>query len=97
MYGLIGFKLYVKHPGMGPYQHYGNYDFWSVITDVSDIQTNQMFKRYLLRSLGPIGCKFYVRHPCVWSTKIMEIIIFGLLFMTYQTFEQTRFPYLLTW
>ena len=27
---------------------------------------------------GPIGFKFYMRHPGVGSTKIMEIMIFGL-------------------
>ena len=37
---------FMRHPGVGLYQSYGNYDFWSVI-DVSD-RTDQMFKRYLL-------------------------------------------------
>ena len=30
----IDFKFYVRHPGVGPYQNYGNYDFWSVIIDI---------------------------------------------------------------
>ena len=34
VYEPIGFKFYMRHPGVGPYQIYGNYDFWSVIIDV---------------------------------------------------------------
>ena len=37
VYGLIGFKFYVRHPGVGLYHKYGNFHFWYVIIDISDI------------------------------------------------------------
>ena len=42
VYGPVGFKFYVRYPGVGLYQIDGNYDFWSIIKDISDIQTVQI-------------------------------------------------------
>ena len=48
-----------------------------------------------------IGFKCYVRHPVVGLYQsygnYADIAIFGLFLWTYQAFQQTRFPYLLTW
>ena len=40
VHGPIGLNFYLRHPGVGLYERYGNYDFGSVIIDVLDIQTD---------------------------------------------------------
>ena len=60
----IGFKYYVKHPGMGLYQSYGNCDFL-----VCYYMTYQTFEQTRCSNAissevyWPIGFKFYVKHP----------------------------------
>ena len=61
VYGPINFNFYVRHPGVGIYLSYENYDFWSVIIDVSD-RTDQTSNTISSEVYGPISFKFYVRH-----------------------------------
>ena len=57
----------------------------------------------VVQKLSPLTFTNQLASNFIWgilvcvSAELMDIRIFGLLLQTYQTLEQPRFPYLLTW
>ena len=86
-------NVYVKHPGVGLYHCFGNYDFWSVIVDVLDIRTDQMFKCYLPWSLCTNWLQIFTWGILVWvSTTVMDIIIGVCYYRCIRHYNKPDFP-----
>ena len=63
-------QLLRRHSGVGLYQSYGNYDFWSVIIDILDIWIDQISLSFNMVSLSEAATFTALPHKLnMWSLK----------------------------